>query len=199
MNPISRRTFVKLGVGLVAFVPAARALAAIPDTPSVGAGTRTGRRRAEKYLGGWVIGVAPGQLKVRAYDGQYVAQISKDSEIWKGDWDKNATIEAGDRIEARGTRRDGWYFDVERMWVNIVNLIGPVSNIRETTEHLQLTQQDRFRGPLSVAVDRRTLIVSSGQEQLYAPGQLRLIPGQRPQIIGLLLKDGSVRATRVFA
>ncbi len=85
------------------------------------------------------------------------------------------------------------------MWVNIVNLIGPVSNLHEGTDALQLIQRDRFHGPLSVKIDRQTAIASSTGERLYAPGQLKLAQGNVIQIIGELLKDGSVRATRVFS
>lgn len=197
MNLSSRRTFVKIAIGLLAFVPAARALATGVDSPPSPAGSQSAGR-VEKYLGGSVTGVAPGQVKLRSYDGEYVLRLTAGSQIWKGAWGNNAIIEVGDRIEAWGTRQDGGFFDVERMWVNIVNLIGPVSNIHEATDHLQLTQRDRFRGPLSVLIDSETLVVSNGAQQPYTPGQLHVTEGAAPQIIGLLLKDGSVRATRVF-
>lgn len=152
-----------------------------------------------QYVGGTVTGVRPGQIQLHSYDGNYTLQLSAISQIWKGAWDRNATIEAGDRIDASGTRRPGGYFDVERMWVNIVNLIGPVSNAREGTDSVQFTQRDRFRGPISVVIDRQTAVVSNAQKQMFAPGQLHLAQGKVLQTIGVRFKDGSVHATRVFS
>ncbi|MGH2459203.1 MAG: hypothetical protein ACRDIY_10085 [Chloroflexota bacterium] len=198
MSLASRRTFVKILAGLLAFVPASRALAAGVNTPL----PRTGNQpapRVEKYLGGWVTGVAPGRVKVRSYDGEYILRLAANSQLWKGAWNSNSTVEVGDRVEAWGTRQVGGFFDVERMWVNIVNLIGPVSNIHETANQMQLSQRDRFRGLLSVTIDPQTIVVSNRTQRLYSPGQLRLTAGESAQIIGLLLKDVSVRATRVFA
>lgn len=198
MTPVSRRSFLKLGAGLVAFIPAARALAAVPGRAR-SATTGQPAPRVEKYVGGWVTGVQAGQIKLRSYDGDYVLQLSDSSQIWKGAWDRSASVEAGDRIDAWGTRQAGGRFDVERMWVNIVNLFGPVSNPRQATDGLHFTLRDRFRGSLSVLVDEHTTVVSAAGEHSYVPGQLHFTAGQSPQIIGLLLKDGSVRATRVFS
>lgn len=197
MAAISRRTFLKIGAGLVAFIPAARALARHRGRASAQA---TGRPagRVPNYVGGTVLGVRPNQIQLRSISGTYILRLSASSQIWKGSWNAGATIDVGDRIDAQGTPQAGDYFDVERMWVNIVNLIGPVSNLREDADTLQLTQRDRFRGQMAVTIDRQTAITSKSGERLYVPGQLTLAQGETTQIIGVRQKDGSVRATRIF-
>lgn len=195
---VSRRTFVKVAAGLIAFVPAAQVLALSPGSARAASVPRSGAERIENYLGGYASKVAPDNIQLRTYEGDYTLHLSGTTEIWKGKYDRSAVIEVGDRIEAWGQPRLGGHLDVERMWVNIVNLIGQISDIRQGPGVVYLTHQDRFRGPMSVVVDNSTLVPATAGEAPFAADRIALPEGRRLQIIGLLLKDGTVRATRIL-
>ncbi len=199
MKPVSRRILLKVGAGLVAFVPAARLLAAGPNerTPAP-ASPAQGPKPIANHVGGTVEKIAPNLLAVKAYNGTFTLRLSTTSEVWKGKYDRNAIIDVGDRVEAWGQPQPGNNLDVERMWVNIVNLVGPISNIADNASTVALTCRDRHRGSLKVTIDQETLIPNGTQEVRYTQGVLSLQEGKQLQIIGLKLKDGSVRATRVF-
>jgi len=199
MKPVSRRILLKVGAGLVAFVPAARLLAAGPNehTPAP-ASPAEGPKPIVNHVGGTVEKIAPNLLAVKAYNGTFTLRLSGTSEVWKGKYDRNAIIDVGDRVEAWGQPQPGNNLDVERMWVNIVNLVGPISNVADNASTVALTCRDRHRGSLKVTIDQETLISNGTQEVRYTQGALSLQEGKQLQIIGLKLKDGSVRATRVF-
>lgn len=196
----SRRTFLTfgaIGAGVLAFGSPALALAPPHAGPAAGA-TGEPADRVPNYVGGTVLGVRSRQIQLRSIRGTFILRLSSTSQVWKGSWNSGATIDVGDRIDARGTPQSGGYFDVERMWVNITNLIGPVSSFHESGDILQLTQRDRFVGPRAVTIDRQTTITAKSGERLYVPGEFPLAEGEVLQVIGLQLKDGSIRATRVF-
>lgn len=194
MAQIMRRPFLVAGVrvaaGLVAFVPAARALAAAP-TPVRG-------RREPRYVRGNVLKATAGQVQLLSPWGQVTLLLSPTSQIWKGAWDRAAPIAIADEIKAWGQPQADATFAVERMWVNIVNLIGPISGATPIAGGVRVQQQDRHTGLHTVTIDARTMVEQDGRDRAYSSEVVQLREGQRWQTIGLQVANGSVQATRLL-
>jgi hypothetical protein len=224
MQTVSRRTVlktpIKIGAGLVAFVPAMKSLTSgaratvsqaapsispppgitAPPPPPV---TPTPRQVIDNYAGGIATAVSGGQITLSADPGSRSAslylRLSTSTQIWEGDWNPGLPIEIGDHIDAWGNPRGQDVLDVEKMWVNIVNLMGTISDIRQVQGGLQLQHQDSRMGAHTVLVDQRTLVNRQANPEItYSAAAVSLDVGQFLQVIGLKLKDGTIKATRLL-
>lgn len=217
-----RRGFLKKAlIGLVAFVPAVGALVAQnprgilraspagavdpaaqvppPPPPPPPPGTLL---FARKSVSGVVTGIGAAEINVRAGRGAGVVVVEPATKVWKGDYDWGLPIEVGDSIKARGELKedsDSFRLDAETVWINIVNLIGPVSNPRSSPSGLEFTLHDRHGRAFSLEIDGRTLVNRPNTpEQTFRVNPVNLADGQVVQVIGLDLRNGSVLARRVF-
>ncbi len=214
MSIVSRRTVAKVGLSLVAFVPAARALAAGGGSPS-SAGRMPIRSTAnlppppppgtslviDKFVSGNVVALSLPQIRIRTEaPGDVLLYLSATTDVWEGRFVRTIPIEIGDRLTVWGTPRNGAKaFDVEKLWINIVNLIGPISRIQPEGQGLRFSQRDRHMGATAVRIDPRTLIAgSAGLREPYSSRPIALREAQVIQVIGRRLKDGSVLATDVL-
>lgn len=229
MQALSRRavlkTGLKIGAGLVAFVPVMRSLAtdtraagsqATQPSPSSAISPPTGisppppppatvtpRHIIQNYAGGNVVTVGENVITLKASPGSsrdtVELHLSASTQIWKGEWNPNAAIEVGDHVDAWGQPEGTNVLDVEKMWVNIVNLMGTISSIKQVQGGLLVQHQDSRTGAHTVIIDQRTIVDSQGSLEItYSNASVALHVGQLLQIIGLRLKDGTIRATRLL-
>lgn len=228
MQSMSRRkvlkTALKIGAGMVAFVPAMKSLttdvrargaapaevgASPPSNPPPGVAappsppaTVSPRHIIENYAGGVVLSVTGSTITLRTDSGSRAAQIelhlSSSTRIWEGSWGSSLPIEGGDHIDAWGTPQGTNVLAVEKMWVNIVNLMGTVESVKQAPGGLQVQHQDSRTGTHSVVIDHRTIVDRQESPEVTYSSAIVLHPGQFLQIIGLRLKGGTVRATRLL-
>jgi hypothetical protein len=127
--------------------------------------------------------------------------LSDETRIWKGKWDSELPIEAGDFFYGYGEpNEDRTIWEMEQMEVNIVNLRGGIVSVEETAEGLTLQLKEVHDDQLyTIHVMSETLLVSDeGRGVPFSEAQVDLKSGDGVQIIGLELKDGAIAATRIF-
>lgn len=214
MKLISRRTLTKTIVGLFAFIPAAKGLAGQdqPLTLPQSIGVESIKippppRTAEVFLNftyGIVEIAKPREITITTSNhNRNVLRLSSESQVWKGKWDRSISLEVGDEVRAWGHPNtiEGT-LEVEKMWVNIVNLHGPVINLKKGPEEWQIQHQDIRMGKKLVKINQQTLLNSPNNDEITfgqkGENLAFLQEGQQVQIIGLKLKDESVLATRIL-
>jgi hypothetical protein len=118
------------------------------------------------------------------------------TEVWKGKtFHDLAPLEVGDDITARCRRGDSGKLVVETMWVNIVNFFGVIRKV-DGNSFAVLTNPNADpdsaykKEEKVVYVDADTVFESCTREGLR--------PGREVQTVGLDLKNGKVRATRLY-
>ncbi|MFN8453206.1 MAG: hypothetical protein U0401_00805 [Anaerolineae bacterium] len=154
MQVLSRRSFIKVLSGLVAFVPAAKILAAPEGVQSTDPSLEI-----ENYAGGKALKVDSDKIVIDMFErGDVTLYISPKTIIWKGDWNGGLPIEVGDYINAWGGPRDKQSLDVEKMWVNIINLRGTASDLKNEANSLRLRLSDSSLGEYSIEINQKTLI-----------------------------------------
>lgn len=206
----SRRTFLKkITLGLVVFVPATQALASDlgvqlsseDSTPPPPLPPQRMSLIVDKYVAGEVVEVNENQIQLKTiHRGNVVLNLSPETAVWKGGWDRDLPIEIDDQIKAWGEPQGKEVFNVEKMWINIVNLLGTISNIRqESSKELQLHHHDSRRNKSHlVRIDYQTKVNQGDQERTFGDNPVDLRDGQFLQVVGLKLKDDSVLATRLL-
>lgn len=207
---IDRRSFLKVAAGLVAFVPAARALA--QDNPlrpvivenvqqfiSPEQIAESEKLIASKCGEGDLISVSKESLAIRESNGNTLNLVlNSSSRIWKGGWEDGDPLEAGDKIFAWGERTEQSLV-VEQVYANIVNLQGKyLGTDKSTPSEVVVTHSDFNAGIASVQLNTKTEIIDSETDKLLPIDSLKLKENQFMQVVGLRLRDGSVRATRAF-
>lgn len=198
MRIFSRRALLKMGVGLVAFVPAIRALASSPSS-SEKAAPPIEQRVIEQYVTGPVTAIGQDWLRIKsAWSGDVVLHISQETELWKGDTSRRIPVEIGDWVKAWGPRRADGSHDVEKMWVNIINLQGIASQVEKGEKTAKFHHKDGRLGTHVVTADEQTFVVPHGEKETTYNRAIDIRDGQFVQVIGLELKDKTVRATRIF-
>lgn len=224
MATISRRSALKfgmnIGVALFAFAPAAKALATMPQSRPAGPGsgqlaqtqpppglappptppsTSQPLQPVANYRDGTVLSVSGDQVVLQTKSrGNVSLQLSSATRIWKGGWNSGLPINVGDHVDAWGTP-NGTGLNVEKMWVNIVNLMGKITSLTSTSGSPQLNFADGRTGNQVVQINQNTIVDQGTKpETTYGSGTVSLQTGQLMQIIGLLLSDGTVQATRLI-
>ena len=153
----------------------------------------------KNYLGGKVIKLGKENVVIKSYSGDKTLYISADTEIWKGEWNKMiSSIEIGDRIEAWGDRKSDDELVVEKMWVNIVNTTGVISNIVREASKLTFTlEDDRTRKTYVIEANEKTKFHhEDGDKSFDDKGVVK--EGEYIQVIGLDIGENEVQATRIF-
>ena len=122
-----------------------------------------------------------------------------ETDIWEGRWVKDIPMRAGDQVVAWGHRRPDGSLEVTKLWVNIVNLMGPIADLQKEGNNLRLRIRDRRRGWRGVLITPQTFIVLSALPRMtFADNPVDFKAGQFLQIIGRELQDGLVLATDVL-
>lgn len=104
-------------------------------------------------------------------------------------------VEVGDRVLALGVRRPDGSLDVEKLWVNPVNLMGPIEAVSREGAGWRLRVKDRYLGSVEVRVDPRTEIgTGPGLVAPLAQRPVQWSVGQHIQVVGRRLRDGTVLA-----
>lgn len=204
---ISRRQLMKnagkVFIGLVAFAPALRAIytdlnAHAEDDPVSDV--------IDEAEGGTIQEIYSDRFVVLNSDGfQKVLYLLSSSRVWKGGWAPNADLVAvGDYALAWGTRRSDGNLDVEDVRVNMALFVeAPVVSSQTGSGTMTIVVNPRYSPTqVSVSVNNQTQITfidddGNKQTQPYVDGLLTLATGQRINITGLKLSDGSVRGTDI--
>lgn len=177
----------KVAAGLIAFIPAARALAT--SAPDV----------IQKLVKGRVIEARPDLLVVETSDrGELILKIP----VGHADPTRRPfhgpPIETGDNLVAWVGPRRGGAYAVEQLWVNWTTLKGTVVELHQNHGLNLLVEAGPLAGTsVTVRIDSATTITTT--QEAAAAGQ-RLAPalGQTIQVAGRTLKDGSVLAAQLY-
>ncbi len=171
----------------------------------------------ENYAEGIVTEVSSDKIIITT-DGDVELHLLPESEIWKGDYEGTNPVEVGDEVIVWGQpHEDGKIIDVEKMWGNIVNLRGSISDIEQTAEGFQLRLDDAYTGMHLIKFNQQTAVVMTSKAErivnskvesrdgiqiavieLELGVKLQLSEGKSIQVIGLRLNDGSILAGRVW-
>lgn len=146
--------------------------------------TPASSRLERSLVSGRVVSVAPDQIVVRTADQGCATLPLSLYEIWENLWVKDIPIEIGDDV----TEADPGH-GVPRLYVNIVNLQGVVSNTRQEAgaTFFDVWSEGSRNSVNSVRVEPQARVSGSGPRE-----------NQSVRVIGRGLKDGSVLATTVF-
>ncbi|MGI5837583.1 MAG: hypothetical protein ACOX87_13985, partial [Chloroflexota bacterium] len=139
------------------------------------------------YVSGRVISMAPDHIVVNTADKGDVVLYPAYYKIWDDLWVKDIPIELGDEITAADTPTGG-----PVLYVNIVNLIGTISNVRREGDILLFDMEYNVRyrgerGSATIEVEGRARVSGTGPRE-----------GQGGQVVGRRLKDGNVLGITVF-
>ncbi len=207
MNNVTRRSFLqKVTGGLLAFIPASLALAEINKSSALGMSEAkiTDMPQTiifENYAEGIAKKVNVDSIVVTTTRiGDVKLRLEAKSRIWKGDYLRTRPIEVGDEVIAWGQPyENGKIINVEKIWVNIINVRGSISDIVPTTKGVDLFLNDTRTGKYLIQFDEQTsIMLPGGREETFKGSNLQLKDGQRMQVIGLKLKGGGIQAGRVW-
>ena len=141
-----------------------------------------------KAISGHVISVETGAQITSVF-------ASEHSEIWKGKVLHDLSpVQIGDDFSARCRADASGRLVAEVIWLNIVNFFGVITKV-DGGDFEMLTNPNAdphsayVKEKLRVSVDADTLFDASAKEDLK--------PGREAQMVGLDLKNGTIKATRL--
>jgi hypothetical protein len=144
---------------------------------------------------GTVKGVSGETISVDS-DGKVVSiTVDRNAEIWKGKvFHDLSPAQIGDDLSARCRSGGKGKLVCEAIWLNIVNFFGVITRVHNNDFEVLMNpdadpQSAYVKKTKIVQVDSGTLFNDSAKEDLR--------PGRNVQVIGLDLKNGMIRATRV--
>lgn len=198
--------FSKIALRLVAFAVIVGSLAngsssqSAPVSPTpVSSPPARQQTPVENFVSGEVMKLSPDEIVVKKQDRAIVVlHLSPKTDVWSGLWVKSIPIQVGDQIYADVKRRTDGSFDIQKMWVNIVNLVGNISSVEKKTPGLQINLENPSLGSVVVKIDPRTLVNRQGKETPYSVTPIELHEGEVVRIIGRRLRDGSAIATKLI-
>jgi hypothetical protein len=193
MFGLSRRKFLKqavLGVGAASLASSAtgRAAAFSLQNPA---------DIASDFIQGTVIAVSSTEFTSQDDRRQYAVRVTTDTRLWRGRITSLAEVEIGDFVYGIGTPLEDGTIVAMKLWFNIVNFYGEVESI-VGPNNLCIApasgKQAGFKMPLlTVAIDSDTIL--NAEDSISS---LTLKVGDPIQIIGLALRNGDVKATRIW-
>jgi len=144
---------------------------------------------------GTVTGISGHMISVNS-DGRIVAiTVDRNAEIWKGKMFHDLSpVQIGDDLSARCRPTASGKPDCQAIWLNIVNYFGVITKVQDDNfEMLTNPEADPdsayVKDHKAVRVDSETLFNDSAKDDLR--------PGRYVQMVGLDLRNGTIRATRV--
>lgn len=148
---------------------------------------------------GRLIAIAQDTLSVKNDQGTCVLHINAGTSIWRGEtFHDTSALKLGDDIGARATvDYPGGELKAESVEANVGHWEGVITKIRENTIYLKFDKP--VKGTGKVIFDASTDFHSCAFEDLKrdcTPNDLKV--GHSLDLIGLLLGEGELRATRVL-
>ena len=141
-----------------------------------------------KAFAGNVISVATGTRMERVVSDGH-------TEVWKGKtYHDLSPVQIGDDFSARCRRDASGKLVAEVIWLNIVNYFGVITKVNGDTFEM-LTNPNAE--PHSAYVKKKLKVLVDGDTIFDASVKEDLRPGRGVQMVGLDLKNGTVRATRL--
>jgi hypothetical protein len=143
---------------------------------------------------GTVQSVTGNQIHVLSGEHLLTLHVDDHTEIWKGKMLPDlSTLEMGDDISARCRKVSGKLV-AEAIWINIVNFFGVITKVKgysfEVFTNPNADPQSGYKKENKlIRFDADTIFESSEKEDLKV--------GREVQTVGLDLKNGIVKATRV--
>ncbi|MCH8853764.1 MAG: hypothetical protein IID41_14095 [Planctomycetes bacterium] len=200
--PVNRRMFVKGLMGLVSFVGVAKYLTV--DRVSTALGGELPEdippvppdEPIANFLKGSVLSFTATGFVGETRHGRRVVELQGAS-IWKKDFVPSLPIEVGDIFTAWGEPQDDDSYVAEKIWFNIFNVRGVVSNIRSADGEASFDLTGG-RHDASIRADASALLNTEEAERMFDPADVPFSEGQGVQVIGVRTSDGMI-ATRIFA
>ncbi|HWO72776.1 MAG TPA: DUF5666 domain-containing protein [Dehalococcoidia bacterium] len=135
-----------------------------------------------------------------------ILHLSNSTLIWDGSWVAEPPIQIGDKVHAIGKPRQDGSLDAEKLYVNPVNYIGVVVELRGgPAAPITFEMHDRYdsrrgaAGPHQVRIDPRTTIVlPDGQRRELGNERVPVQAGQSVQVVGRKLSNGTVLAALFY-
>ncbi|WP_376789651.1 DUF5666 domain-containing protein [Thermoflexus sp.] len=121
-------------------------------------------------------------------------RVSGSTRIWKGEVTDLAALEPGDFLYLRALPEPDGTFTAAKIWANIANLMGTVNALESNGFEL------RIDGHAHTGPERRIVV-------RFHPGMVvndnpvvtpSLRPGQPVQVLGVMERDGTLKATRMW-
>ncbi|NUQ85314.1 MAG: hypothetical protein HUU11_11420 [Anaerolineales bacterium] len=216
MTKFSRRDFLKFTSAFLAFIPAIRNLLAL-ETPIEDSKLYPTELQdptpppltdedliAEKYESGFAKIITSDHIIIENYKGQVILHISNKTDVWDGiKWVGDLGADVGDEIVGWGIRNPDNSLTCEKLYVNIVNYIGEVSEISTNSRRndnivAKFVQNDRFRGRQSISIAPHTMIDDGQSRKLYKERPVLPKNSDIIQVIGRVMKDGTTLAAVVY-
>lgn len=217
MAKFSRRDFFKVSSAFLAFIPTIRNLMIIdvvtenselypaelqnpPPPPPANVNLI-----AEKYESGIAQTIAPDHIVIKNYKGQVKLHISDETVVWDDiKWVGDLGCEIGDEVVAWGLRLSDNSLQCEKLYFNIVNFIGEVSEVNIINDGqseiiTQFVQHDRFRGRQLISIVPFTLL-DDGMTSRKLFKERPVLPKNQEtvQVIGRTMKNGTTLAIILY-
>ena len=146
------------------------------------------------YAGGIVVGIDGGRMLLAVAGIPRIVQVDDDTIVWKELAVTPAAIELGDWLDVRGIpQADGTLLARSGMvLVNVGCADGTVAAVDESTITLEHGERR-----LSVPFSDRLEVVSVIDGRPRCEHLRALIPGMLADVVGLVLPDGTLLATRI--
>lgn len=222
---LPRRSFLsKVGLGLVAFIPAAKVLMGKAEARTARPTDSTGPISAstagappsstqppnpappptkpqveQRFSQGIALSVSTSQIAINSLNrGNETIHLGAQTDLWEGRWVKDLPTSQGDTVTAWGQRRSDGSLDAEKLWVNIKNVIGSVVSAASGAAPQTFAVNGQRQGSVSVKLDPRTLVAHRGSPKAaLGTAAIQLSAGESIQVIGREL-NGIVLATDMY-
>lgn len=120
--------------------------------------------------------------------------IDSDSRLWKGELLSLQAVELGDYIYCRGVPVDNATVRGLKLWVNIVNFYGKVEESQPTSFTARVYVHAQASDMVIPVELSPVVLVDEQPVTTFANIQ----PNTYIQVLGVLLRNGVVRATRIW-
>jgi uncharacterized protein DUF5666 len=184
-----------LSLNLAACEPAAAAPYAVSTPPGFGVTVFN----PSSFQEGRVVKLDGKTIRIATANEEVDLEVSPSTVIWDGiTWVANIPTEAGDFVTAWGVWNPDHSFAVQKLYINIVNLQGRVSNVSQGTGSGSFIIADQYGKTQRVIVAASSEIYEgAGSGSRY--GEKPVLPqnGEDVQVIGREMKDGSVLAVNL--
>ena len=160
--------------------------------PVIGAALQANAQTIESKSG-VVTGIDHNAIYLRGSTGPIAIKTGSSTRIWKGDDGVDITlIRTGDEVLARGIRGADGTFTASEIWANITSLDGVIESIDANSLTIRTIRNDETSELLRVTITEKTL---ASRENFLKREDLK--PGRVVHVIGLVLDDGTVQASRL--
>ena len=149
------------------------------------------------FLEGDIINIDLGQSRLilnERGEAPVILRISGDTRIWKGEVTDLAALEPGDFLYLRALPEPDGTFTATKIWANIANLMGTVSAVENDGFQLRIDGH-AHEGPERLITVRFRVGLVVNDKPAVTPA---LHPGQPVQVLGVIERDGTLKATRMW-